>query len=63
MSKIPKYTQEYFKYLELCIIALEKIEKDEALKRPTVAKVISSSIEYLCDYRDDIKDRKKRRSD
>lgn len=61
MSKIPRHTQEYSKYLELCIMALEKIEKDEALKRPTVAKVISSSLDFLKDYRDDIKDRKKRR--
>ena len=61
MSKIPRYTQDYSKYLELCITALEKIEKDEALKRPTVAKVISSSLEFLCDYRDDIKDRRRRR--
>ena len=62
MSRIPRHTNEYFRYLELCITALEKIEKDEALKRPTVAKVISSSLEYLYDYRDDIRDRRKRRN-
>lgn len=61
MSKIPRYTQDYSKYLELCISALERIEKDEVLKRPTVAQVISASRAFLCDYRDDIKDRRRRR--
>lgn len=57
MSRIPSDNQEYLKYLELCISALDRIEKDEVLKRPTVAKVISASADFLSDYRDDIKRR------
>ena len=61
MSRIPKLNNEYLKYLELCITALEKIEEDEVLKRPTVAKVVSSSLDFLRDYRDEIKYVRKRR--
>jgi hypothetical protein len=61
MSKIPNHTKEYIKYLELCIQALQKIEEKEATKRPVVATVISSSVNFLTDYRDVIANSKRKR--
>jgi hypothetical protein len=63
MSRIPKLNNEYLKYLELNITALEKVEQDEIHKRPTVAKVISSSLDFLRDYRDEIKYIRRRRGE
>jgi hypothetical protein len=61
MSKIPNQTKEYIKHLELCISVLERIEKDEILKRPTVAQMVSASREFLCDYREVIANSKRKR--
>lgn len=55
MSIIPKLNNEYLKYLELCIMAFEKVEADEVRKRPTTAKVVSCSLDFLKDYREEIK--------
>lgn len=63
MSKIPKYSKKYLKCLELCITAMELIVKSETGRRPMVAKVISSALDFLRDYRDDIIERKNRRKE
>ena len=63
MSKIPKFNKDYLKYLELCITAMELIVKSETGRRPTVAKLISCSLDFLRDYRDDIIERKNRRKE